>query len=130
MSRTFISTLRTQFSKPIGISGPTVQLLSGASSSSITAAKQSVQLSSPVLTFVRHATKRAAGSKTSNKDSRGRRLGSKKSDGQQVQVGEIIYRQRGTKIYPGENVSIIYIYCLQLDLYTWSCTFFPLVILF
>ncbi|VVT55491.1 mitochondrial 54S ribosomal protein bL27m [Magnusiomyces paraingens] len=106
MSRTFISTLRTQFSKPIGISGPTVQLLSGASSSSITAAKQSVQLSSPVLTFVRHATKRAAGSKTSNKDSRGRRLGSKKSDGQQVQVGEIIYRQRGTKIYPGENVGI------------------------
>lgn len=61
---------------------------------------------SPVLTSIRNATKRAAGSKTSNKDSRGRRLGSKKSDGQEVKVGEIIYRQRGTKIYPGENTDI------------------------
>ena len=55
---------------------------------------------------IRNATKKAAGSKTSNKDSRGRRLGSKKSDGQTVKVGDIIYRQRGTKIYPGDNVGI------------------------
>lgn len=59
-----------------------------------------------VLTSIRNATKKAAGSKTSNKDSRGRRLGSKKSDGQEVKVGEIIYRQRGTKIYPGENTGL------------------------
>ena len=58
------------------------------------------------LTFVRTATKRAAGSRTSMKDSAGRRLGAKKGDGQLVRVGEIVYRQRGTKIYPGENVGI------------------------
>ncbi|CAN6618787.1 large ribosomal subunit protein bL27m [Trichomonascus vanleenenianus] len=63
-------------------------------------------VSSPVLTFVRTATKRAAGSKTSMKDSAGRRLGAKKGDGQLVKVGEIVYRQRGTKIYPGENMGI------------------------
>lgn len=58
------------------------------------------------LTFVRTATKRAAGSKTSMKDSAGRRLGAKAGDGQLVRVGEIIYRQRGTNIYPGENMGI------------------------
>lgn len=62
--------------------------------------------SAPILTTIRNATKRAAGSKTSNKDSRGRRLGSKMSDGQEVKVGEIIYRQRGTVIYPGENAGL------------------------
>lgn len=66
------------------------------------------QANSPAVSLinVRNATKKAAGSKTSNKDSRGRRLGSKKTDGEDVKVGDIIYRQRGTKIYPGENVGI------------------------
>lgn len=59
-----------------------------------------------VYTFIRSATKRAAGSKTSMKDSAGRRLGAKKGDGQLVRVGELVYRQRGTKIYPGENMGI------------------------
>lgn len=59
-----------------------------------------------ILTQVRTATKRAAGSRTSMKDSAGRRLGPKKYEGQQVKVGEIIMRQRGTKFYPGENVGI------------------------
>uniref|UniRef100_A0A060T5B3 Large ribosomal subunit protein bL27m n=1 Tax=Blastobotrys adeninivorans TaxID=409370 RepID=A0A060T5B3_BLAAD len=58
------------------------------------------------LTFVRTATKRAAGSRTNMKDSAGRRLGAKRGDGQLVKVGEIVYRQRGTKIYPGENMGI------------------------
>lgn len=58
------------------------------------------------LIFVRTATKRAAGSRTSMKDSAGRRLGMKRSDGQPVKAGEIIYRQRGTKFYPGENTDI------------------------
>ncbi|KAA8917005.1 hypothetical protein TRICI_000845 [Trichomonascus ciferrii] len=74
------------------------QMLSGAGSRG--------QASSAVLTFIRTATKRAAGSKTSMKDSAGRRLGAKKGDGELVRVGEIIYRQRGTKIYPGENMGI------------------------
>lgn len=59
-----------------------------------------------ILTQVRTATKRAAGSRTSMKDSAGRRLGPKKYEGQAVKVGEIIMRQRGTKFYPGENVGI------------------------
>lgn len=59
-----------------------------------------------VVQQVRTATKRAAGSRTSMKDSAGRRLGPKKYEGQATQVGEIIMRQRGTKFYPGENVGI------------------------
>lgn len=59
-----------------------------------------------VFTQVRNATKRAAGSRTSMKDSAGRRLGPKKYEGQQVKVGEILMRQRGTRLYPGENTGI------------------------
>lgn len=55
---------------------------------------------------VRTATKKASGSKTSMKDSAGRRLGPKKGNGAYVEPGQIIYRQRGTKFYPGENCSI------------------------
>lgn len=55
---------------------------------------------------VRFSTKKASGSKTSMKDSAGRRLGPKKYEGQFVQPGEIIFRQRGTKFYPGENTGI------------------------
>ncbi|MBF8246453.1 MAG: 50S ribosomal protein L27 [Rickettsia sp.] len=52
------------------------------------------------------ATKKAGGSSKNGRDSAGRRLGVKKSDGQSVIAGNIIVRQRGTKFYPGENVSI------------------------
>lgn len=61
---------------------------------------------SGVFIQVRNATKRAAGSRTSMKDSAGRRLGPKKYEGQDITSGEIIMRQRGTKFYPGENVGI------------------------
>ena len=50
------------------------------------------------------ATKKAGGSSRNGRDSAGRRLGAKKSDGQAVVPGNIIYRQRGTKIFPGKNV--------------------------
>ena len=50
------------------------------------------------------ATKKAGGSSRNGRDSAGRRLGAKKSDGQEVIPGNIIYRQRGTKIHPGKNV--------------------------
>ena len=44
-------------------------------------------------------------SSTSNgRDSAGRRLGAKAADGQFVTAGSIIYRQRGTRVYPGVNV--------------------------
>ncbi|KAG7699921.1 hypothetical protein KL933_000730 [Ogataea haglerorum] len=55
---------------------------------------------------VRTATKRAGGSRTHMKDSAGRRLGPKKHEGESVNVGEIIMRQRGTRWYPGENAGI------------------------
>ncbi len=44
------------------------------------------------------------GSTANGRDSAGRRLGAKASDGQFVTAGSILYRQRGTKIYPGVNV--------------------------
>ncbi len=52
------------------------------------------------------ATKKAGGSSKNGRDSRGQRLGLKKSGGQKVIAGNIIVRQRGTKFYPGENVGI------------------------
>ncbi|KAI5949537.1 MRPL2 [Candida jiufengensis] len=58
------------------------------------------------LTQIRTATKRVSGSKTSNKDSAGRRLGPKVNEGHFVKPGQIIMRQRGTKIHPGDNVKI------------------------
>lgn len=66
------------------------------------------KLSKPgfLFTQVRTATKRAAGSRTSMKDSAGRRLGPKKYNGQEVKTGQIIMRQRGTKFFPGEYVGI------------------------
>jgi len=52
------------------------------------------------------ATKKAGGSSKNGRDSAGRRLGIKKSDGQHILPGHIIARQRGTKIHPGKNVGI------------------------
>ena len=44
------------------------------------------------------------GSTSNGRDSAGRRLGAKVADGQTATAGSILYRQRGTKIYPGVNV--------------------------
>ena len=52
------------------------------------------------------ATKKAGGSSRNGMDSAGRRLGVKKYGGQMVSPGNIIVRQRGTKIFPGENVGM------------------------
>ena len=49
------------------------------------------------------ASKKGVGSTKNGRDSAGRRLGAKVSDGEWCHAGSIIYRQRGTKIYPGEN---------------------------
>jgi len=40
------------------------------------------------------------------RDSQAKRLGAKKADGEFATAGSIIYRQRGTKIFPGTNVGI------------------------
>ncbi len=55
------------------------------------------------LNLQQFASKKGVGSTTNGRDSAGRRLGSKASDGQTINAGSIIYRQRGTKIYPGLN---------------------------
>lgn len=50
------------------------------------------------------ASKKGVGSTKNGRDSRAKRLGAKLGDGQYCLAGNIIYRQRGTKIHPGENV--------------------------
>ncbi len=52
------------------------------------------------------ASKKAAGSTKNGRDSQAKRLGAKKADGEFATAGSIIYRQRGTKIFPGTNVGI------------------------
>ena len=49
---------------------------------------------------------KAQGSTHNGRDSEGRRLGAKAADGELISAGSIIYRQRGTKVYPGKNVGI------------------------
>jgi|TARA_B110001454_G_scaffold181158_1_gene175087 large subunit ribosomal protein L27 len=52
------------------------------------------------------ATKKAGGSSRNGRDSAGRRLGVKKYQGELVLPGNIIVRQRGTKIHPGNSVGM------------------------
>ncbi|PSC05934.1 50S ribosomal protein L27 [Alsobacter soli] len=52
------------------------------------------------------AHKKAGGSSRNGRDSAGRRLGVKKFGGERVIPGNIIVRQRGTKMHPGANVGI------------------------
>ncbi len=52
------------------------------------------------------AHKKGQGSTKNGRDSISKRLGAKASDGEFVTGGSILYRQRGTKIYPGVNVGI------------------------
>ena len=52
------------------------------------------------------AHKKAGGSSRNGRDSAGRRLGVKKFGGESVLAGNIIVRQRGTKVKPGQNVGM------------------------
>lgn len=52
------------------------------------------------------ATSKAGGSTQNGRDSISKRLGVKLFDGQRVSGGEIIVRQRGTRIHPGKNVGL------------------------
>jgi len=58
------------------------------------------------LNIQRFAHKKGQSSTQNGRDSEGRRLGAKAADGQTINAGSIIYRQRGTKIYPGKNVGM------------------------
>ena len=59
-----------------------------------------------ILNIQKFAHVKAQGSTHNGRDSAGRRLGAKAADGEFVTAGSIIYRQRGTKIYPGNNVGM------------------------
>ena len=59
-----------------------------------------------LLDIQRFASKKGQSSTNNGRDSAGRRLGAKLSDGQVCSAGSIIYRQRGTKVHPGINVGI------------------------
>ena len=52
------------------------------------------------------AHKKGVGSTKNGRDSESKRLGAKRADGQFVLAGNILVRQRGTKIHPGNNVGI------------------------
>jgi len=52
------------------------------------------------------AHKKGMGSTRNGRDSESKRLGVKRADGQEVLAGNILVRQRGTKIHPGTNVGI------------------------
>lgn len=52
------------------------------------------------------AHKKGVGSTKNGRDSEAKRLGVKRADGQFVKAGNILVRQRGTHIHPGENVGI------------------------
>ena len=52
------------------------------------------------------AHKKGVGSTKNGRDSESKRLGVKRADGQAVLAGNILVRQRGTHIHPGENVGI------------------------
>ena len=52
------------------------------------------------------AHKKAGGSSRNGRDSQSKRLGIKVCGGQQVNAGQILVRQRGTRVHPGRNVGI------------------------
>lgn len=52
------------------------------------------------------AHKKGVGSTKNGRDSESKRLGAKRADGQFVLAGNILYRQRGTRIHPGVNVGL------------------------
>lgn len=52
------------------------------------------------------AHKKAGGSSRNGRDSAGQRFGVKRFAGQKVQAGNILVRQRGTKLHPGKNVGL------------------------
>jgi large subunit ribosomal protein L27 len=56
------------------------------------------------INFQLFAHKKGVGSTKNGRDSESKRLGVKRADGQFVLAGNILVRQRGTKIYPGNNV--------------------------
>ncbi|AMC93310.1 50S ribosomal protein L27 [Erysipelothrix larvae] len=57
-----------------------------------------------VLNIQLFASKKGVGSTKNGRDSHAKRLGAKRADGEFATAGSILYRQRGTKLHPGQNV--------------------------
>jgi large subunit ribosomal protein L27 len=57
-----------------------------------------------IISMQHFAHKKGVGSTKNGRDSESKRLGAKRADGQYVLAGNILVRQRGTKIHPGINV--------------------------
>ncbi|KAL7276590.1 54S ribosomal protein L2 mitochondrial [Rhizina undulata] len=74
--------------------------------STIVPVQKFAQRPSPIVNSVRYATHKASRPANKAKDGPGKRLGAKKTAGERVRIGMIIYRQRGTLWYPGENVGM------------------------
>ncbi|KAF2203790.1 ribosomal protein L27 [Delitschia confertaspora ATCC 74209] len=68
--------------------------------------------SSPTLSFIRNATSLSQGRANGAKDGPGKRLGAKKTGGEYVIPGNIIFRQRGTTWFPGENCGMGRDHCI------------------
>ncbi|KAH0288670.1 ribosomal protein L27 [Aureobasidium namibiae CBS 147.97] len=87
---------------PTGSSSPAI--------ATIETALSALRLSTPAVKTtsiaVRHASHKAQGAANSAKDGAGKRLGAKKSGEQYVIPGNIIFRQRGTKWFPGDNCAM------------------------
>ena len=69
------------------------------------------------------AHKKGMGSTKNGRDSEAKRLGAKRADGQFVLAGNILYRQRGTKIHPGTNVGLGKDYTLEQLLKNYDAIF-------
>jgi len=66
---------------------------------------------------------KAGGTTKNSRDSAGRRLGVKATDGQFILAGSIIYRQRGTKIFPSNNFVILIYFSFKQQFYSWCPIF-------
>ncbi|KAI5799193.1 ribosomal L27 protein-domain-containing protein [Peziza echinospora] len=69
------------------------------------AQKPQLAIAAPVVMGVRWATHKASRPANKGKDGPGKRLGAKKTAGETVRIGTIIYKQRGTVWFPGENAA-------------------------
>ncbi|KAF2685211.1 hypothetical protein K458DRAFT_486840 [Lentithecium fluviatile CBS 122367] len=85
------------------ISIPTTHVLAVLRTANGASTPVSGSASTPFLSFTRHASHQAQGRANGAKDGPGKRLGAKKSGGEYVIPGNIIFRQRGTAWFPGEN---------------------------
>ncbi|RPB08442.1 ribosomal protein L27 [Morchella conica CCBAS932] len=82
------------------------RLISGLRTTCSSVLRQQPFLKPAVTTTVRYATHKASKASNGAKDGPGKRLGAKKTTGEKVVTGMIIYRQRGTIWHPGENAGI------------------------